>query len=135
LGNFKTDSKEHKALAQELYNVQKKNNMLLPHFELKAGEVKRIGTQPIDGSSQFDIWEGLYLENEKVTLRVIRAAQFKEKEREVSRCNPCLIRVLTRVRFQRILRELQIWRRLWDIDGGEYVVRFYGICFIDGPYP
>ena len=85
LRTLNSDSKEHKRLAQELYNVQKKNNKLLPDFELKAGEVKRIGTQPIDGTNQFDIWEGLYLENEKCTLKVIRAAQFNEKERDVSK--------------------------------------------------
>ena len=83
MSRLQVDSARHKMLARELYSVQLKHKLLLPGVELKAGEVKRVGTQPIGGSAEFDIWEGLYLENEKCTLKVIRAASFTERQRTV----------------------------------------------------
>lgn len=82
--NCNFDSNMHKMLARDLYNVTKKNKLMLPEDELKAGEVKRVGTHPVGGSAEFDLWEGLYLENEKCILKVIRAASISEGQRRVS---------------------------------------------------
>jgi hypothetical protein len=57
--------------------------MLLPDIELKAGEVRRIGTRAIGGDSFVDLWDGLYLDKSKVVLKNIRTADFNQKRREV----------------------------------------------------
>lgn len=36
---------------------------------------------------------------------------------------------------QRFLREVEIWRSLWELDKGEYFLPFWGACFDEGPYP
>ena len=76
-------SKLHQSLAKGLYNIQKRNNMMLPEVELKAGEVRRDGTSPSGGSAEFDIWRGWYLETEMVSLKVLRNRQFDPKQKEV----------------------------------------------------
>ena len=74
----------HNLIARDLYNITKKNNLMLPEDTLEAGEVKRLGTQPVGGSAEYDVWKGLYLDNEECMLKVIRAANFGEKQKMVS---------------------------------------------------
>lgn len=66
-----------------LYNVQVKSRLLLPDIELQAGAVRRLGTQAIGGNATIDLWDGLYLEETRCTLKNIRASQFSEKEKRV----------------------------------------------------
>jgi hypothetical protein len=36
---------------------------------------------------------------------------------------------------QRFHREVRVWREIWSIDRGRYILPFYGVCFQDGPCP
>jgi len=91
-------------------------------IDLKAGEVRRLGTHPIGGGPAFDIWEGEYLGREKVAIKVIRGVEVSSSTKA----------------FPRFLREIEIWRTVWDEPTGKgrvYILPFYGVCHTDGPYP
>ena len=53
----------------------------------------------------------------KVAIKVIRGVEVTPKVR------------------QRFLREVGIWRKIWDEDRGRYILPFYGACHDDGPHP
>ncbi|TDL26204.1 kinase-like protein [Rickenella mellea] len=117
LGNFEMGDRRHIDLQSNLYGVQRQTGQLLPHIDLRHGEVRRIGSHPVGGSPAFDIWEGEYLGREKCAIKVIRGIEV----------GPDVMR-----RFQ---REVEIWRSVWEKDRGRYILPFYGLCQIDGPYP
>lgn len=89
-------------LQSNLYQVQVDSKSLLPEFNLKRGEVVRIGQFPVSGSASMDIWEvketlyitcafadphdlkGLYLGREKVAIKVIRAVTSDPRSLQVS---------------------------------------------------
>ncbi|TFK43141.1 kinase-like domain-containing protein [Crucibulum laeve] len=107
----------HAGISSSLYDLQKKSRTLLPNFHLKSGEVKKIGEYAIRGTTTMDVYEGLYLEREKVTIKAIRAMSADEKSRR---------------RFQ---REVKIWAEIWNRDHGEHILPFYGYCQTEGPFP
>jgi hypothetical protein len=74
----------HLGIQRNLHHIQTHTGSLLPNLELKAGEVRRIGKNAIGGSPSMDIWEGLYLDEEKVAIKVIRAIHTSEKNVIVS---------------------------------------------------
>jgi hypothetical protein len=71
-------------LSLNLYQLQKQSSELLPNRNLSSGEVKRIGEFPVAGTATMDIYEGLYLGKEKVSMKAIRAMKADEKSRHVS---------------------------------------------------
>jgi len=60
-------------MESNLYRIQQSSHSLLPSMHLKRGEVKRIGQYAIKGTGVADIWEGYYLNEEKVAIKVLRA--------------------------------------------------------------
>lgn len=117
MSRYEPGDRHHVELGSNLYNIQMRTETLLPNVDLKHGEVRRIGNHPVGGSPAFDIWEGEYLGREKVAIKVIRGVEVTPKVRE------------------RFLREVGIWRKIWEEDRGEYILPFYGACHDDGPYP
>ena len=83
--------KRHTDIQYNLYGIQTRSQQLLPNFELRAGEVRRMGTYPVGGSAAFDIWEGEYLGREKCAVKVIRSVDV----------NPDSMRVRSLVCFTR----------------------------------
>jgi len=67
-----------------MYDVQRESRQLLPNLDLRAGEVRRLGSYPVGGSPAFDIWEGMYLDREKCAIKVIRGINNSPNAQRVS---------------------------------------------------
>ncbi|KAL5500981.1 hypothetical protein ACEPAH_9368 [Sanghuangporus vaninii] len=117
MGNFPVRDERHKGLKKNLYTMQETSGQLLPRIELKSGEVRRVSGHPIRGSATFDVWEGEYLGQAKCAIKAVRTIEVTPKIRD------------------RLLREVKIWRKVWEDDKGEHILPFWGACFDDGPYP
>ncbi|KAH7887898.1 kinase-like domain-containing protein [Phlebopus sp. FC_14] len=112
-----TSSNNNRGLETNLYHLQKSSGKLLDNMELKRGEVRRIGQYPVSGTGAMDIWEGIYLNEEKVAIKILRAVHATPKSR------------------QRFIREVDIWKRVWEVDQGRHILPLYGFCQNDGPFP
>ena len=84
MAELKVGDSGHEALGHNLYGVQQRTQHLLPNYDLRAGEVKRIGSHPVGGGPAFDIWEGEYLGTEKCAIKVIRGIEVSPRTRDVS---------------------------------------------------
>ncbi|KIK95129.1 hypothetical protein PAXRUDRAFT_33151 [Paxillus rubicundulus Ve08.2h10] len=104
-------------LVTNLYNLQKSTGKLLAKMHLQRGEVHRLGQYPVSGTGSMDIWEGLYLNQEKVAIKILRAVHSTPKS------------------LQRFKREVEIWNSVWEIDQGRHILPLYGFCQNDGPFP
>ncbi|KAH8119614.1 kinase-like protein [Phellopilus nigrolimitatus] len=117
MGQYQQGDYRHAGLSSNLYMIQQTSGQLLPDYDLKHGEVRRLGSHPVGGSAAFDIWEGEYLGKEKCAIKQVRGVEVTPKIRD------------------RFLREVVIWRKLWKIDRGQYILPFWGAILNDGPYP
>lgn len=106
-----------RGMESNLYHIQHSSQSLLPNMNLRRGEVRRIGQYAVKGTGSADIWEGYYLNEEKVAIKILRAVS----------CEPQTLR--------RFKREVDIWKRVWEADRGEHILPFYGFCQNDGPFP
>lgn len=107
---------EH-GLESNLYNLLQSSRTLLPNMNLKRGEVRRTSHYAVNGTSRTDVWEGCYLNEEKVAIRVLRAVYATPKT------------------LKRFKTEAEIWRRVFEADKGEHILTIYGFCQSDGEYP
>jgi len=112
-----TDPRKKRSLKRNLYRLQVATGELLPDFNLERDEVERVGLFPEYGSGGMDIYEGCYLAEEKVAIKMLRSV------------------VANSHTLERFKREVKIWADLWNIDKGKRILPFYGFCQTDGPYP
>lgn len=70
-------------LGTNLYRIQKSTGKLLANMHLQRGEVRRLGQYPVSGTGSMDIWEGLYLNEEKVAIKILRAVHSTPKSLQV----------------------------------------------------
>ncbi|KAG0703840.1 kinase-like domain-containing protein [Suillus ampliporus] len=106
-----------RGLESNLYNLLLRSRTLLPNMNLKRGEVRRTSNYAVNGTSRTDVWEGCYLNEEKVAIRVLRAVYATPKT------------------LKRFKAEAEMWRRVFEADKGAHILTIYGFCQSDGDYP
>lgn len=79
-----------RGLESNLYHIQHSSQSLLPNMNLKRNEVKRIGQYAVKGTGSADIWEGLYLNEEKVAIKILRAVHCEPQTLRVHHHSPLL---------------------------------------------
>jgi hypothetical protein len=84
LGLCEKGSSRHQKLLAGLHELLACRGSILPCAELASGEVARVGSFPVTGTSNFDLWEGLWLGKEKVVLKVLRGVSMGPSARRVS---------------------------------------------------
>lgn len=82
--NRQTAERQHVGISTNLWQLQRTSGELMPDLHLKSGEVKRIGEQPIKWTNAMDIYEGLYLGNERVYIKCLRIVDANEDSLRVS---------------------------------------------------
>ncbi|KAN0097713.1 Protein kinase-like domain containing protein [Tylopilus felleus] len=112
-----TPDGDTQGLGTNLYQIQKSTGKLLANMHLQRGEVRRLGPYPVSGTGSMDIWEGIYLSEEKVAIKILRAVHSTPKS------------------LLRFKREVDIWNRVWETDQGRHILPLYGFCQNDGPFP
>lgn len=77
-------SRTHAVIGRGLLGLSNASGIPLPLVQLKGNECKRIGNDAVAGTSMYDVYEGLWLEDEKVAMKVLRVASINNKNMEVS---------------------------------------------------
>lgn len=108
----------HAGLQINLYGVQQETGRLLPDYDLKAGEVRRMGSHPVSVTPMFEVWEGEYLGKEKVSMKAIRGVEVTPMARQVTGGRTARLSTDGNCITQRFIREVKIWRAVWESDRG-----------------
>jgi len=83
----------------------------------------------------FDIWEGVW-GRKKVALKNIRGVNVSLEEKgKVRPSSMSHLKTFVLHHMQKFLLQVQIWRDVWLLDKGRYILPIYGACFTYGPYP
>ncbi len=82
--NKSTADRVHNGLSSNLWQLQQESGQLLPSFHLQSGEVL-VSTVSGQRYGCMDIYEGLYLQREKVAIKVVRSINANDKSLRV-RC-------------------------------------------------
>ncbi|KDQ18548.1 hypothetical protein BOTBODRAFT_171371 [Botryobasidium botryosum FD-172 SS1] len=107
---------ERRKVQHKLLVVQNTSGKNLPITELRGKiECERIGDKAVAGGGAWEIWEGLWLGQKKVALKVLRGASKADVETNLRRSQ----------------RQLEIWSGL----NNRYILPLYGTCSDDGPTP
>ncbi|KIY73433.1 kinase-like protein [Cylindrobasidium torrendii FP15055 ss-10] len=116
--NQQDSERAHMDLSNNLFKIQEESRELLPNMHFKSGEVRKLTSLPTRGTPSMDIYEGLYLGNQKVALKMLRMVNTDDKS------------------LRRFKREAKIWKEVYAKDGGKYILPFYGFGQNDQePYP
>ncbi|KAF9257179.1 kinase-like protein [Marasmius fiardii PR-910] len=109
MGDLKTSStNQYVAISKILHDLQTSEKTLLPNLHLVSGEITDVENQAVYATASMDIYRGCYLHREKVAIKVIRVVNANEK---------------TDRRFR---REGEIWKCIYNMDHGRYILPFYG---------
>jgi hypothetical protein len=82
--NKRTAEQRHKGISTNLWQFQRQSGELLPNLHLKSGEVMRVKEQPTKTTNVMDIYEGIYLGNERVYIKSLRGIEASEHSLRVS---------------------------------------------------
>ncbi|KDQ12083.1 hypothetical protein BOTBODRAFT_176617 [Botryobasidium botryosum FD-172 SS1] len=103
-------------IKSKILTIQNISNVGLPETNLLSKiECQKIGSEPIAGTSTYEIWVGQWMGQQKVALKVLRGLRVEEMDKYKKRCE----------------RQVSIWSKLHN----EYILPLYGICSDDGPFP
>ena len=83
MARFEMGDYHHTGLASNLWGMQRASGQLLPKLELKHGEARKAREYATFGSSQFDVYEGVYLGHAKCAIKVVRGLIVTDKTRKV----------------------------------------------------
>jgi len=100
-------------LRLDLHKLLSRCHELLPDPNLRRGEVQFSRDRPVATSGGLDVYEGIYLGGEKVTIKMI--SRFPTSSNST----------------RRFLREVDIWRKVHSVDQGKHLVPFYGFNELD----
>lgn len=71
-------------LSQNLSDLLRELEEQLPDMDLQSSEIRRLSATPISTSLRVDVYEGLYLERRKVSIRELRTATVNDRTLRVS---------------------------------------------------
>ncbi|KIK78962.1 hypothetical protein PAXRUDRAFT_162610 [Paxillus rubicundulus Ve08.2h10] len=104
-------------LGNNLYHLQESIGILLPKMHLQHGEARRVAQHPVKATGPIDIWEGLYLNEQKVAIKTLRTVRSTPQT------------------LQRFKREAEVWNKVWGVDQERHILPIYGFCQNDGSFP
>ncbi|KDQ09301.1 hypothetical protein BOTBODRAFT_37212 [Botryobasidium botryosum FD-172 SS1] len=107
---------EQEQTKYKIFTIQDILNVGLPETNLMNKiEFQKIGSESIIRTDLYEIWEGLWMGQQKVALKVVRGLHIDGMGYQRKRCQKLVM----------------IWSKLCN----EYILPLYGICTDDGPFP
>lgn len=110
LRSHPVDSPTHANISRGLLGMQQASGQLPPIAFLEGHECRLVSTAPVAGSTVYDVYEGLWLGEEKVAVKVLRSSKASEGN------------------VRRFHRQVNIWHRMKS----KYILRFYGVASFTG---